>query len=240
MKMKRFEPIYKEFYDLLQELIRVAHAYKRTTDIPFIPANKIQKKYLEELQNEKKAVTCHIVTKPHNFDFIELKVAHPHATIYSVDFVQPTFDKLLEECEEFFKTGDGNVQDIGETFGFEGTKFWLKRAAGVKISINFHPTRSGTTFPLALMQAFTDFARNHGIVDSGWLTTVVPASEIIEHVQTNHPEIKPVDWGTWMKYTKNNLLKKMNKEDKKLIAIKDFDKRDGGYPFAIKLPLFTP
>ena len=38
--------------------------------------------------------------------------------------------------------------DYGEFFGFEGTKFWLKRIATENLTISFHPKKGETTNPL--------------------------------------------------------------------------------------------
>jgi len=239
MKMKRFEPIYREFYDLLQELMKIGHGYGRLADIPFRPRDKVQRKYLEDLQIEKKAVKYKIVAEPHNFDFLELKAENPHAILYSVDILQPNFDKLLKECEEFFGSNTLSPIDIKDQFGFEGKKFWLKRAAGQNLTINFTPKNGETTYPFCLMQALVDYVRSHGQVKSGYLTVVVPIQEIIDFLSKNYPNVKPYDWRQWIRYTRNNLLQKMTDDDKKLIIIKNFDKQDGGYPFSIKIPLST-
>lgn len=240
MKMKRYEPIYREFYDLLQELMKIAHGYGRLTDIPFRPRDKVQRNYLEDLQREKKAVKYKIVTEPHNFDFLEIKAENPQATLYSVDILQPNFDKLLKECEEFFGSNTTSSIDIKDQFGFEGKKFWLKRVAGQNLTINFIPTKGETTDPFCLMQAFVDYARNNGELKNDYLTVIVPIPEIVNYLTENYPNLKPSDWKTWIRFTRNNLLQKMGEGDKKLIVIKNFDKQAGGYPFSIKIPMKTP
>lgn len=239
MKMKRYEPIYREFYDLLHELMKVAHGYGRLTDIPFKPRDKVQRKYLEDLQIEKKAIKYNIVTEPHSFDFLEIKAENPHATLYSVDILQPNFDKLLEECEAFFGSDTISSIDIKEQFGFEGKKFWLRRIAGQNLTINFTPKKSETTAPFCLMQALVDYIRSHGQVKDGYLISVVPIQEIINYVNRNYPKLRSDDFRKWVKYTRNNLLQKLTEEDKKFIIIKNFDRQENGYPFSLKVPLST-
>lgn len=240
MKIKRFEPIYREFYDLLRDIMRSAHAYGRLTDIPFIPRDSIQKKYIDKLQEENKAIKYQ--TEFSKLDFIELKARNPHATIYSIDILQPNFDNLLAECEEFFGSQNDAVSTLAikDLFGFEGKKFWLKRIAGENLTISFTPKSGETTDPFCLMQALVHYIKSYGNVKDGYLTTIVPVQEITDYIKKNYKNINTNDWSTWIKYTKNNLLKKMTDEDKKLITIKNFDKQDGGYPFSIKLPLSTP
>lgn len=237
--MKRYEPIYREFYDLLQELLKTAHAYKRLTDIPFRkPKDRIKSKHFDELQGQKRAIKYKVVTEPNKFDFLELHVENPHATLYSVDILQPNFDNLLKECEEFFGSNSSSI-DIKEQFGFEGKKFWLKRVGGQNLTINFSPKNGETTDPFCLMQALVDYIRSHGQVKNDYLTTVVPIQEIINYLNKNFSNLKSDDFRKWIRYTRNNLLQKMTEDDKKLVIIKNFDRQENGYPFSIKIPPTT-
>jgi len=54
--MKRYEPIYRECYDLLQELNKISFAKQRPNYLPLNPKDSIQSDYLDYLEKESKAI----------------------------------------------------------------------------------------------------------------------------------------------------------------------------------------
>lgn len=226
MKMKRFEPIYSEYYNLLQELMKISYVKKRINDLPFIAKDSIQSGYLDYLEKENKAIRKHIVTSPHNFEFLLMLQKHSNSVLFSVDIIKPEFNKIVKECETYLAK---------DSFGFDGTKFWLNKIAGKDLVIDFNPKKGETTDTLCLMKALVDYIKNVGELTSGWLNVIVPTEEIKNYIRLNYPK---KDVGEhWITSTRNNLLQKMTTIDKKIIIFKLYDRQKNGYPFSIKLPL---
>lgn len=129
--------------------------------------------------------------------------------------------------------------DHKDFFGFEGTKFWLKRIAAQNLVISFHPKKGGTTDPLCLLHAFIDYINKYGKYNNGMISAIVPRPDTVDYIKANYPNIAPPVWEDWIKSTKHNLLQKMTDEDKKFIIIEDHDGKKG-YPISIKLPFNSP
>lgn len=145
--------------------------------------------------------------------------------------------KLWAEVKNYLK--QAIKIDYNEFFGFEGTKFWLKRVAAENLVISFHPKKQGITDPLCLLYAFVDCLKKHGSYNTGRLSAVLSRSDAVAYIKANFPNIRPSVWEDWIKTTKHNLLQKMTDEDKKFITIDDYDER-AGYPISITLPFSNP
>lgn len=146
---------------------------------------------------------------------------------------QKLWDEVSDYLKHFIKI------DYKDLFGFEGTKFWLKRIAAENLVISFHPKKGGTTDPLCLLHAFIDYIKKYGKYNNGMISAIVPRSDTVDYLKSNYPNIAPPVWEDWIKSTKHNLLQKMTDEDKKFIIIEDYDEKTG-YPISIKLPLNNP
>lgn len=95
--MKEFESIYKQYNDILQKLLKTVGAYDRITNLPFIPADILEQKYLRKIEKDHKAILINTINIPNNFDLLVLKAENPNSIIYSIDILLPQFKLLLEE-----------------------------------------------------------------------------------------------------------------------------------------------
>ncbi len=132
---------------------------------------------------------------------------------------------------------DNGENDISSYFSFDDMTFKLKTINNNVAAINFHPTREGTTNPFCLMKAFVEYIKEHYKRNGSYLETVVPKQYIFEYIEEKFPNIVKDDQEQWLKTTKGNLIKKIPKEYLSLIKLKDFDSKNKGYPFSLKLPI---
>lgn len=153
--------------------------------------------------------------------------------------------KILNKFDEFYKRYKEKYQqimsklkgeDISSYFGFDRMTFKLKRVDNTYAVINFYPQEGEGSSPFYLFSAFVKILKNKGGRNGSWLEAIITKKEITETLkELNCPNIDDVN-ENWLKNTKGNLIKKIPKEYKKIIKIDYYDRKLGGYPFALKLP----
>jgi len=120
---------------------------------------------------------------------------------------------------EFFKWSDYTLEVNISTGGIKAISFDSNKGLGM----------------CYLMDAFIRCLRLCGKRENGWLEVYADRDFLRKHIEKFFNK-KGID-DNWIKNTKGNLVKKIPDDWKgRLINIGDFDRRKGGYYFALKIP----
>lgn len=134
--------------------------------------------------------------------------------------------------------GDHGFYSVGEEFkyfGFNQMTFTLKRIDAEPATINFNPSKGDSKNTYYLFYAFVDILKDNPEREGLWIKKVITFPEIVDNLRKQKiPEADAVD-KKWIRYTKGNLKRKIPADFESLIEIGNC--KNGGYPFALKLPL---
>lgn len=149
----------------------------------------------------------------------------------------PKFDVFYKTYQDKSKNVMAKLSgdDVKTYFGFEDKTFQLRRADNSVATINFYPRNREITNPYCLLFTLVYLLKKGGNRNNLYFEVIANRGDIINVIKSKFKiNITPA----WIKSTKGNLVKKIPKEyiESDLIRIRDYDGRQKGFPFALKLP----
>lgn len=150
--------------------------------------------------------------------------------------------EILSEFEDFRK---GYIQKhrkskylAGQYFGFNDKTFFITVTSNKPATINFNPRKGEEIDTYYLMRAFVDELERHGKWEDGYARVVAKQSDLKAYIKNNWPNFD-MDRKNWFRDTKGNLVKKIPEDyiNQRLITMDYFDRKLGGYPVSVKLPI---
>jgi len=139
-------------------------------------------------------------------------------------------DWIEKEINEIVNNSDEEKKD----FFYIDANQTLKIFNGVTtISISFYSKKPSNMF--YLIHSFIEYLKIYSKVKNGWVEGFVSREFIKKHIKNifNKEEIS----NEWIKTTRSHLVEKIPKDFiDKIIKIGNYDRKNNGYYFAIKIP----
>jgi len=189
-----------------------------------------------KLLSDQKVVEIEDNSKNHSeIDTLIVKAENKFTVEFALQIIPEKFFATFAKYQKKVSNIKGlfDSEDYTRYFGFDEKTFWLRRSDNSRVLIPFYPKLGETTGPYCLMFAFVELLRTNGDRNGSYLRVVVDKDEIINLIDR---KFKMNIGSGWLKSTKGNLIKKIPQDFGDFIKFDDYDRKQQGYPFTLKLP----
>lgn len=149
------------------------------------------------------------------------------------------FAKMEENIDKTFGKNNASVKKQTQFYHFDSSVFTLDKSDGGVATLSFPANHDDPfylfTAMIELLREGSQEKNSEGI----WLSANINRDKIIELIKKNSKvKAKDNDWSSWIRFTKGNLIKKINAQSfTPFIRISNFHAKVNGGSFNIKIKL---
>jgi len=145
------------------------------------------------------------------------------------------FKKIDKEYEEKYQATQFRLkrEDFSAHYGFDDKVFWLKRVGNSLAVINFSKKNEEGTETYYLMRMLVTELKKSASRTGEWVEIMVARKTILD-ILDKDIQGKDID-ARWLSTTVGNLKKEIPSEYESIYKI-EFDSKNNGYRFALKIP----